>query len=168
MMPPQMTRRTRRNLTLVLSAFCLVALCLYKGTSPNDKAMVFALSVQAPNGDLLASPVVVGAAGQKVQVHLVCEKDPRAERMSLTLDPMGVEDGDLLYSYELSVAGRVQAEHGTVKLAVGRERKINVRREVPVAAEGLAPSARRDLIGARYVTVPIAARKTPWYPCCRP
>jgi hypothetical protein len=130
-MPPQMTRRTRRNLTLVLSAFCLVALCLYKGTSPNDKAMVFALSVQAPNGDLLASPVVVGAAGQKVQVHLVCEKDPRAERMSLTLDPMGVEDGDLLYSYELSVAGRVQAEHGTVKLAVGRERKINVRPNDP-------------------------------------
>jgi len=159
-----MSRRKRRLASVLLAVFCAAAFWLYKGTSPADKAMVFAMTVHAENGDLLASPVVVGEAGQTVEIHLVCEEDPRAERMSLTLSPMGVEDGDLLYSYELSVAGRVKAERGTVKLAVGRERKIRLHPDDPrgvtlslYAAPLKHPGVERYLQQRKQVRRPPAA-----------
>ena len=61
----------------------------------------------------------------------MCEQDPAVERMHLTLSPLGTEDGQMLYSYELSVAGRVNAEHGTVQLAMGRERRIRIHSNTP-------------------------------------
>jgi len=128
-MSAPMSVGNRRVATVALSTFCLVACFLYKGApTPEqpDARMVFGMTVESPNGDLLASPVVMGEPGQKVQVHLLCEADPRADRMSLTLEPMGVEDGQMLYSYDLSVAGRVKSEHGTVKLTPGKERSISV------------------------------------------
>ena len=133
-MSAPMTARTRRIATLALTAFCLLACWFYRGTSTSDKVddrMVFGMTVEAPNGDLLASPVVMGDPGQTVEVHLVCEEDPRAERMSLTLQPMGVANGNLLYSYDLSVAGHVKNQKGTVQLTPGKERRISVQPDEP-------------------------------------
>jgi len=126
-------RRSRRLATLGFVVLCGAALLAYSrlGTArPVSEPMVFALSVQDGDG-VLASPVVLGAAGQKVNVRMMCEQDPATERMHLTLNPLGAEDGQMLYSYELSVAGRVEAEHGTVKLAMGHERRIRIRSNTP-------------------------------------
>lgn len=91
-----------------------------------DDALVFAMAVKSEDGRVLASPVVVGGAGQKVQVRLVCDSDPRRERMSLTLDPIDDGSGELHYSYELSVPGRVRKARGIVSLQPGSERRISV------------------------------------------
>jgi hypothetical protein len=125
-MLPLKSRRTRRVALIATLTLGLVATLLYKWSSPQDKALVFAMTVQTPTGTLLASPVVIGEEGKQLQVRLMCEEDPLEERMSLTLQPMGVEDGHLLYSYELSVAGRVSSERGTVLLEPGEERQIHV------------------------------------------
>jgi hypothetical protein len=125
------SRRTRRIALFVIAALGVTLFAFYKRSSSQDKALVFAMMVQTPGGDLLASPVVVGEEGQRLQVRLMCEEDPREERMSLTLDPLGIEDGHMLYSYELSVAGRVDSEHGTVRLQPGKERRIEVRPNDP-------------------------------------
>ena len=125
-MPSLLSRRARRIVFLTVMALGLALVTFYKLSSPQDKALVFAMTVQTPTGDLLASPVVVGQEGQRLQVRLMCEEDPLEERMSITLHPMGIEDGQLLYSYELSVAGRVSSERGTVRLEPGHERQIHV------------------------------------------
>ena len=122
-----MTSRARRlggALFLTLSA---IAFYLYKPANAADEQMVFAVAVQSDEGNVLASPVVMGEVGQRVQVRMMCEKDPEQERMRLTLSPVGAEDGQMLYSYELSVAGRLVSERGTVKLSPGNERKIRLR-----------------------------------------
>lgn len=130
-MRPPSSRRSRRIFLFTAVACGLLSLAFYKWNSPQDKALVFAMSVHTPSGDLLASPVVLGQEGQRVHVRLMCEEDPLEERMSIILSPMGREDGELLYSYELSIAGRVTSESGTVKLHPGTERQISVRPNDP-------------------------------------
>lgn len=128
-MPAPMTPRARRTATAafvgcILAAVAVVAMPASKVEDP----LVFALSVLSPEGRVLASPVVVGAPGQKVEVRLMCEKDPRVERMSLVLDPLeSSPDGSMDYKYELSVAGRVEKVRGTVRLLPGDEKSIAVR-----------------------------------------
>jgi hypothetical protein len=124
------SRRRREWATVAFGLICGTAFLAWSKTSDEhiraDK-VVFSMSVADEGGEVLASPVVMSDPGQKVQVRLVCEDDPSVERMHVTLDPMGIEDGEMLYSYELSVAGHVQSQHGTVKLAMGKERKIRIR-----------------------------------------
>ena len=130
-MRPQLSRRSHRFFFFSAVAVGLLSLAFYKWSSTEDKALVFAMTVHTPTGDLLASPVVVGEEGKSVRVRLVCEEDPLEEQMSIVLNPIGREDGQLLYSYELTVAGRVTSEHGTVKLQPGKERQIRVRPNDP-------------------------------------
>ena len=127
-------QRGRRLATWAFVSLCAVGLFAYghvrPETTPPADTMVFAMSVEDGSA-VLASAVVPGEAGQKVQVRMVCEADPAIERMRLTLDPVGVEDGQVLYSYELSVKGHVETQRGTVKLAMGRERRIKIRSNGP-------------------------------------
>ncbi len=142
-------RRHRRLATAAFAFFCAAAFFAYHSRSVTvppaaDDSMVFSMSVEDSGGDVLASPVVMGEPGQKVQVRLVCEADPQTERMHLTLDPMGVENGQLLYSYELSVAGHVDSQRGTVKLAMGRERRIHIH---PNDSKGVTLSLYAESLG---------------------
>lgn len=124
------TRRRREWATVAFGLVCGTAFLAWSRTGDEhvrEDKVVFSMSVSDEGGEVLASPVVMSDPGQKVQVRLVCEKDPSVERMHVTLDPVGVEDGEMLYSYELSVAGHVQSQHGTMKLSMGKERKIHIR-----------------------------------------
>ena len=118
------------------------------------------MSVQDDSGNTVGSPVVVGKAGQKVQVRLVCEDNPQVERMRVTLDPQGIEDGQLLYSYELSVPGHLnEQQHGTVKLAMGHEHRIHLR---PAGSKGVlftlsAEPLKKYLAHRRPMPRPIVA-----------
>jgi hypothetical protein len=142
-------RRRRRLATAAFAFFCAASFFAYYSRSqpgapaPGDP-MVFSMSVEDSGGDVLARPVVVGEPGQKVQVRLVCEADPQTEKMHLTLDPMGVENGQLLYSYELSVAGHVDTQRGTVKLSMGRERRIRIH---PNDSKGVTLSLYAESLG---------------------
>lgn len=124
-----MPRRTRRLASTAL-ATCVGAAALVVALAPadlSDEPVVFALALQDPDGSVIASPVVVGGVGQKVEVRMMCESDPRHERMSLVLDPMESSvEGELAYSYELKVAGRVASARGTVRLPTGAEQRIEV------------------------------------------
>jgi len=93
--------------------------------------VVFAMSIQTSDGSVLASPVVVGEAGKSVAVRMVCEDAPGQERMSLVLEPMSSTDGQILYSYELSVPGQIPMSRGTVSLSPGAEKSIQVRPNDP-------------------------------------
>lgn len=129
-MPKPLTRRARRLSTFALAAVCFLGFDLFEAPVDDPDLYVFAMSVQTDDGRLVGSPVVVGAAGGKVEVRLVCERDPSRERMSLTLDPIvGGEDGHLRYSYVLNVPGRVDREHGTVEINPGDEQSITLRSE---------------------------------------
>lgn len=124
-----MPRRTRRLASIAFAA-CLVVAALVAGHDPVPaEPLVFALAVHAEDGRVLASPVVMGDSGQTVEVRLLCEQDPRHERMSLVLDPMTSSEGELSFSFELSVAGRVDRARGTVTLETGSEKRISVRSE---------------------------------------
>jgi hypothetical protein len=130
MLSPYRRRNSRRLASAAFALFCAVSVIVWvrhgaHGTTTDP--VVFSMAVQDSEGDVLASPVVVGEPGQTVRVRLVCEADPNQEKMHLTLNPMGVEDGQLLYSYELSVAGHVDQQRGTLKLSMGRERRIHIR-----------------------------------------
>ena len=125
-----MPRRTRRFASWAFG-LCVAAAAGLVALTPSDIAeeepVVFALAVQDPDGSVIASPVVLGGAGQKVEVRMMCESDPRFERMSLVLDPLESSvDGELAYSYELRVAGRVERARGTVRLPTGAEQRIEV------------------------------------------
>jgi len=96
--------------------------------APPDDLLVLAMSVETDEGRVVGSPVVVGASGQRVEVRLVCEKNPAKEKMSVVLDPLeSTDDGTIRYSYSLSVAGRMSHERGTVELTPGEERRIEVK-----------------------------------------
>lgn len=124
-----MPRRTRRLASAAFLA-CLGVAALVAGHEPASKGpLVYALAVTSEDGRVLASPVVLGDSGQKVEVRLLCERDPRYERMSLVLDPVASSEGELSFSFELSVAGRVERARGTVTLATGAEKRISVRSE---------------------------------------
>lgn len=131
-MPP-MSRRTRRRASLAFAGVVALAFALFSTTTPRDASegpVVFALSVQELDGRVIASPVVVGGVGQKVEVRMMCESDPLQERMSLVLDPLeSSSDGELAYSYELRVTGRVSSARGTVRLHSGAEQRIEVEGE---------------------------------------
>jgi hypothetical protein len=137
-MPMELSQRGRRLGGLAFLAACVLAFHFYEvpaaAEDDTDDPVVFAMSVESPDGRIIASPVVVGSAGGKLEVRLVCEEDPRRERMSLVLDPVAETDGAVRYSYELSVAGRFESERGTIELASGRERRIEVR---PADAKGV-------------------------------
>ncbi len=124
-MPP-LTRRARFTATVALAMACLAAFVLFKPAPDDGEPYVFAMSVRNAEGDVLASPVVVGQAGRKMEVRLMCEADPRLERMSLVLEPVQSAGGDLAYNYELSVAGHVDGARGTVHLTRGTEQHIRV------------------------------------------
>lgn len=127
---PYSERQRRRLATWAFSLFCVVVFAAWSRlpSAPSDTdSMVFSMSLRDSNGELLTSPSVSVEPGQKVQVRMVCEEDPQLEKMHLTLNPMGVENGQMLYSYELSVGGQGVSQRGTVKLAMGRERRIRIR-----------------------------------------
>lgn len=123
---PAPSRRNRLFATATLAVCCVVGFDLFRPAAA-DEEYVFAMSVQDPDGALLASPVVVGVPGRKVEVRLMCEADARLERMSLVLEPLSDPAGGLSYSYDLSVAGSVQHARGTVRLEKGTEKRIAVR-----------------------------------------
>lgn len=130
-MPRCMNRRCRALATAAFVLLCGVFIAVDVWRSPpEDERLVFALAVQGHDGQLLASPVVLGAPGQRVQVNLMCRNDPRRERMSLTLDPVDTSH-PLRFSYQLSVAGQVDKARGTVELIPGLERKVAVTPENP-------------------------------------
>lgn len=132
-MSTRLARRKRRWTTFAFVLVCAAALALMRApeaASPNapeaPDALVFAFEVQSADGRVIASPVVLGAPGQSVTVRLMCEHYPELERLSITLDPQESTSQSLLYSYELSVAGRLHKERGTVALSPGDERRIDV------------------------------------------
>jgi hypothetical protein len=127
------SRRARRLATVAMFALGALGFAFYQAR-PAEEPIVFAMSVQDPEGGLLASPVVVGASGRKVEVRLMCDDDPRLERMSLVLDPISTEDGAVTYSYVLSVSGSVERAQGTVQLRAGAEKRIAVH---PAGAKGV-------------------------------
>jgi hypothetical protein len=138
-MPKPMTRRVRRLSSLALAAVCFLGFDLFRAPDPEPELYVFAMSVQTDDGRLVGSPVVVGQAGGKVAVRLVCERDPSTERMSLTLNPLvGGEDGRLRYSYELNVPGRIDHERGTFAFAPGDEQRVVLRSADPSRSVTLA------------------------------
>lgn len=127
-----MPLKTQRRASLALTAMALLAVALYSGTKPDvSQPLVFALEVSDPDGRVLGSPLVLGGADQTLTVRLMCERNPAVERLSITLDPISIKErgGDpnsMRYSWELSVAGRVHRERGTLDLPVGDERRIEV------------------------------------------
>lgn len=164
-MPP-MSRRTRRFASAVLAA-SVVALAAVVAFGPepaaaDDEPVVFAMSVQDPDGRVIASPVVLGDAGQKVEVRMMCESDPRRERMSLVLDPVeSFVEGELAYSYELKVAGRVTSAKGTVRLSTGAEQRIDVMGDASDVTMALF-AAPIDHPGVENYLVKRRARLAPW------
>jgi hypothetical protein len=131
-MSPYAQRQRRQLATWAFGLFCTLTFAAWSrqpsaAPVPASDSMVFSMSLQDSNGDVLASPSVSVEPGQKVQVRMACEEDPQSDKMRLTLSPMGVENGQMLYSYELSVGGQVTSQKGTVKLAMGRERRIHLR-----------------------------------------
>lgn len=160
-----MPRRTRRLASAVFVA-CVAASAAVVAFSPAsvavDESVVFALSVQDPDGRVIASPVVLGEAGQKVEVRMMCESDPLRERMSLVLDPMeSFVDGELAYSYELKVAGRVSSAKGTVRLSTGAEQRIDVMGDEADVTMALF-AAPIDYPGVEHYLVKRRARLAPW------
>lgn len=124
-----MPRRTRRLASAALASCIALAACVVAlaPAEVSGEPVVFALALQDPDGSVIASPVVLGDVGQKVEVRMMCRSDPRHERMSLVLDPLESSvDGELAYSYELKVAGRVSSAKGTVRLTTGAEQRIEV------------------------------------------
>ncbi len=122
----RLPRRARFLATLALAAAFLGAFVLFKPAPDAGEPYVFAMSVRAANGNILASPVVVGTPGKKMEVRLMCESDPRLERMSLVLEPLQSSGSGLDYHYELTVPGHVNGACGVVHLTKGVEQEISV------------------------------------------
>jgi len=115
--------------TALFAGACLLAIGLWHGPAqvPAPETLVVAMSVEGADGQVFGSPVVLAPQGRRLRLDLVCEDDPRRERMSLVLDPVRGDDGSLRYSYSLSVPGRFSGEKGTVDLSPGQEKRIAVR-----------------------------------------
>lgn len=160
-----MPRRTRRLASIAFAACVAVSAAVVSSSSASasaDEQVVFALAVQDPDGRVIASPVVLGGAGQKVEVRMMCESDPLRERMSLVLDPVeSFVDGELAYSYELKVAGRVSSAKGTVRLSTGAEQRIDVMGDGSDVTMALF-AAPIDHPGVETYLVKRRARLAPW------
>lgn len=159
-----MSRRTRRWATFALVLVVVIGIDLLRSAPGTvDSPLVFAVSVEEPGGRVLASPVVLGTQGRTVELRLVCESDSSSERMSLTLAPIGGEPEEMLYSYELSVAGRFDGARGTVRLSPGAEKRIFVHPDEPegvTLALFAAPVKHEGLEGylrARRIRLGLAA-----------
>lgn len=163
-MPP-MSRRVRRLASIALAALVTMSAAIVSfgpRLASADEPVVFALAVQEPDGRVIASPVVLGESGQKVEVRLMCVSDPLRERMSLVLDPMeSLVEGEMAYSYELKVAGRVSSAKGTVRLAKGAEQRIDVAGDESDVTMALF-AAPIDHPGVEHYLVERRARLAPW------
>lgn len=127
-----MTLRARRRATAAFGIATIAALWMLDvPVRESSQPLVFALQVSSPDGQVLGSPLVVGAPGQTVRIRLMCESDPEVERLSITLDPdtdasVDGEGGALRYEFELSVAGRFDRTRGTIELSLGDERHVDI------------------------------------------
>ena len=90
---------------------------------PLSNPLLMALEVRGDRGEVLASPVVLGEEGKRVEVDLVQPGDPDGPRMSLALDPRPTADGGLCIGYQLAIGG-VSRGHGNVTLPYGENRTL--------------------------------------------
>ncbi len=109
---------------------------------PRSEAVLYSIEVRNGEGDLLASPMVVGEEGRPVHLSLSQEAGPRSEplAMSLDLDPRpDGRSGNVCLGYRLSIddgythSGRMQVSYGemsSVELSGGGE---NLRLSLVVA-----------------------------------
>lgn len=103
-------------------------------------AVLYSIEVRNGQGDLLASPMLVGEEGRPVHLSLSQERGPRSEPLAMSLDLEPQADGDnLCLGYRLSISdgfphsGRMDVAYGemsSVELIGGGE---NLRLSLVVA-----------------------------------
>ncbi|HZR10306.1 MAG TPA: hypothetical protein VFA79_17095 [Myxococcales bacterium] len=87
-----------------------------------SEAILYSIEVRNGQGDLLASPMVVGEEGQPVHLSLAQGTGPHSEPLAMSLDLTPQPDGDnLCLGYRLSIddgfphAGRMGVSYGEMR-----------------------------------------------------
>jgi hypothetical protein len=92
-----------------------------RASETHDPAVLYSIELRNGQGDLLASPMVVGQEGRRVHLDLAQPEGPHSEplAMSLDLDPRPMASG-LCLAFKLLV-GDGFAHHGTVAVPYGQQ-----------------------------------------------
>jgi hypothetical protein len=91
-----------------------------RAEEPGSAAVLYSIELRNGQGDLLASPLVVGQEGRHVHLNLAQQEGPHSEplAMSLDLDPQPMESG-LCLGFKL-VVGDGFAHQGRVAVPYGQ------------------------------------------------
>ena len=123
-----------RRMPAILSAVAGLAFGLFgaelsfgslRPGGPRAEAVLYSIEVRNDQGDLLASPMLVGEEGRPLHLNLV---GPHSEplAMSLDLDPQSTGGDNICLGYRLSIDdGFAHAGHAFV--AYGQPRSVQLR-----------------------------------------
>jgi hypothetical protein len=114
-----------------------------RAAEPNT-AVLYSLEVRNEQGDLLASPMVVGQENQPVHLDLSQAEGPHSEPLAMSIDLDPRQDGEgLCLGYKLSIDDGF-AHQGRVGVAYGEQKSVHLR--------GGGQSLRLSLVVARAHT----------------
>jgi hypothetical protein len=139
--------RTRQALWRMLAAGFGLAFGIFgseltfgqlRSAGPSTQAVLYSVELRNAQGDLLASPMVVGQEGQRVHLNLSQREGPHSDplAMSLELEPRPIESG-LCLDFKLVIGDRL-ARRGSVDVPYGRSGRTVALRD----SEGLHLSLR--------------------------
>ena len=91
---------------------------------PRSEAVLYSIEVRNDQGDLLASPMLVGQEGQPV--HLSMASGPHSEPLQMSLDLEPQSQGDnLCLGYKLSIDDGFP-HSGRIGVTYGQERSVRI------------------------------------------
>lgn len=93
---------------------------------PHLAAVLYSIEVRNGEGDLLASPMLIGEEGRPVHLSFVGPHSSEPRALSLDLDPQSTSAGDLCVGYRLSIDEGF-AHSGRLGLSYGEQRSVQLR-----------------------------------------